>query len=204
MRNVFIYGAGGHGKVALYSLDLRNWNVVGFVDDSRRGIYGTHRIYSKTEISDLNAHAFHVAIGTNSSRRKIQTELERSNLEPLTIVHLCAHRYPGSLVGVGSLLLPNCVVGPDAILGDGCILNHNAIVDHDCVIGSFSHIAPGAILGGAVKIGDNCFIGAGAIILPGLVVGDSVTVGAGAVVTRDIPSGTTVSGAPARQHKRLV
>jgi hypothetical protein len=43
MRNVFIYGAGEHGKVALYSLSFGDWNVVGFADDSKCGICGKYK-----------------------------------------------------------------------------------------------------------------------------------------------------------------
>jgi acetyltransferase-like isoleucine patch superfamily enzyme len=41
-------------------------------------------------------------------------------------------------------------------------------------------------------------IGAAAVILPGLRVGHDAMVGAGAVVTKDVASGTTVVGNPAR------
>ena len=41
-------------------------------------------------------------------------------------------------------------------------------------------------------------IGSGAIVLGGLRVGEGAIVGAGAVVTRDVESGATVAGSPAR------
>lgn len=41
-------------------------------------------------------------------------------------------------------------------------------------------------------------IGSGAVILAGVTVGAGALVGAGAVVTRDVPSGVTVAGNPAR------
>ena len=46
-------------------------------------------------------------------------------------------------------------------------------------------------------IGRRCFIGAHAIILPGVRLGDECIVGAGAVVTKDVPSGSIVTGNPA-------
>ena len=52
--------------------------------------------------------------------------------------------------------------------------------------------------GRKIHIGRNVWIGGGAIILPGVTVGDDAVIGAGSVVTRDVLSGATVVGNPAR------
>jgi maltose O-acetyltransferase len=52
--------------------------------------------------------------------------------------------------------------------------------------------------GRPVTVGANVWIGGGAILLPGITVKDDVIIGAGAVVTRDVASGATVAGNPAR------
>lgn len=58
--------------------------------------------------------------------------------------------------------------------------------------------------GRPVTIGENVWIGSGAIILPGITIGDHAIIGAGSVVTRDVASGVTVAGNPARPlHKNL-
>jgi len=50
-----------------------------------------------------------------------------------------------------------------------------------------------------VAIGSDVWIGGGAIILGGVMIGDRAIVGAGAVVTKDVPTGATVVGNPARR-----
>ena len=47
-------------------------------------------------------------------------------------------------------------------------------------------------------IGDHVFIGAGARVLGGITLGDQAIVGANAVVIKDVPSGVTVVGVPAK------
>lgn len=47
-------------------------------------------------------------------------------------------------------------------------------------------------------IGDNVTVYAGAIIVGGIKIGDNVVIGAGAVVTKNVPSFSTVVGAPIR------
>lgn len=49
-----------------------------------------------------------------------------------------------------------------------------------------------------VTIGKDVWIGAGALIMPGVQIGDEAIIGAGAVVTKDVASGVTVTGNPAR------
>jgi len=49
-----------------------------------------------------------------------------------------------------------------------------------------------------VHIGGNCFIGAHSVILPGVTIGDNCIVAAASVVARDVPSGSLVTGNPAR------
>ena len=53
-------------------------------------------------------------------------------------------------------------------------------------------------LTGGAEVGENVFMGSHASVLPGVQVGDNAIVGAGAVCTKDVPTGATVIGVPAR------
>jgi acetyltransferase-like isoleucine patch superfamily enzyme len=63
------------------------------------------------------------------------------------------------------------------------------------------HISPGAHVGGGVAIGECSWIGIGAAIRHCVRIGKDVVVGAGAAVVRDLPSGVTAVGVPARVIK---
>jgi maltose O-acetyltransferase len=123
-------------------------------------------------------------------------------------------------VGDGAVIRPpfHCDYGFNIRLGAGVFLNFNCVI-LDVVtvtIGAKTQIAPGVQIltadhprdpearraglefGRPVHIGENVWIGAGALILPGVTIGDDALIGAGSVVTRDVATGATVFGNPAR------
>jgi len=123
-------------------------------------------------------------------------------------------------VGEGVNIPPpfHCDYGFNITLGEGVFLNFNCVIlDVVAVtIGDKTQIGPGVQMltadhprdaaqresglefGRPINIGRNVWIGGGAIILPGVTIGDDVLIGAGSVVTRDVPSGSTAFGNPAR------
>ena len=89
-------------------------------------------------------------------------------------------------------------------IGYGFLLNHNmsvvinpsAVIGNNCNISQFTTI--GANEGEAAVIGNNVYIGPGVSIVEKVAIGSGATIGAGAVVTKDVPSGVTVAGVPAK------
>jgi maltose O-acetyltransferase len=56
--------------------------------------------------------------------------------------------------------------------------------------------------GRPIHIGENVWIGGGALILPGVIIGDNAVIGAGSVVVKDVRSGASVVGSPAKPIRR--
>ena len=202
---VFIYGAGGHGKVvADILLGAMNFEVRGFVDDlippGPRKILGldvlgdVHWLFSGENSGPV---ALALGIGDNFQRRTLAEKCLGLGATLVIAIHPRAAMAPSATIAEGSVVMAGVVVNPDARVGRGAILNSGAIVEHDCVIGDFAHLSPGVALGGGVKIGELTHIGIGASILPGISIGAGCTVGAGSVVLRDIPDHAVAYGVPA-------
>jgi maltose O-acetyltransferase len=106
----------------------------------------------------------------------------------------------------------NIQIGRDTFVNFGCIFLDVAsiVLGNNCQVGPSVQIytadhprdaqlrREGYESGVPIHIGNNVWLGGGSIILPGVSIGDDVIVGAGSVVTRDVPSGVTVVGNPAR------
>ncbi len=100
-------------------------------------------------------------------------------------------------------------IHPGAKLGQGLFIDHGfgVVIGETAEIGDNVTMYHGVTLGGTGKekgkrhptIGNNVFIGSGAKILGNIKIGDNVKIGANAVVVKDVPSGMTVVGVPAKE-----
>jgi acetyltransferase-like isoleucine patch superfamily enzyme len=98
-------------------------------------------------------------------------------------------------IGTGTYINRNTevIAWNEVSIGQGCMIGWDVLImDTD------QHPLPGRKLDNhPVHIGDHVWIGARATILKGVTIGNGAVVGACAVVTRDVPSGTIVTGPPA-------
>lgn len=198
-----ILGASGHGKVVADSAEQAGWQSVTFFDDAYPGIKenGPWRVQGGTSALLENLSDFDgviVGIGNNHIRANKHSELADAGAKLVSIVHPSAVVSPHVAIGCGTVIFANAVVNACASIGDGVILNTGAVVEHDCVIGDFVHISPNAVLAGGVVLEQQAWVGACASVRQLVSVGHASIVGMGAVVTKDVSSGVTVVGNPAR------
>lgn len=98
----------------------------------------------------------------------------------------------------GLELAPSTPVGGGLYIAHpvGCVLHAASIGENVTVIGQVTF---GTLEDGVWPvIDDRAFLGVGARVLGGITVGADAKVGANAVVLRDVPSGATAVGVPAR------
>ena len=106
----------------------------------------------------------------------------------------------------------NLSIGSKAYVGKDCFfdLSDRIIIDPGAVVAMrvtiLTHFDAGASqlaqrmprMTKPVHIHAGAYVGAGAVLLPGVNIGEGSVVGAGAVVTKDMPSGSSFVGVPAR------
>ena len=208
-----IIGAKGHARgliEVLLANGLAQDEVFLFDDvseDMPDLVYGRYPVIRS--LAQLQAHFsehgrdFVLGLGGTSRRRDLSENIKAVGGCLTGLIAKSAQVSPHILgIADGACVLGNAIVGVDVEIGEGTLVNLAAVVAHDAKVGDYCDIAPGAKILGRAVIGDLTEIGANAVVLPGVKVGPGCRVGAGAVVNRDVASGLTVVGTPAKPVTR--
>jgi UDP-perosamine 4-acetyltransferase len=207
---VIILGAGGHSKVLIDALRLRSVEILGIVDvdPNKKGLelMGVPIIGNDEELMKYPPQKIRLVNGigsvrVRSSRRQLFKKYKCNGYQFEKVIHPSAIIGNKVILSEGVQIMAGVVIQAESQIGVNSIINTGSLVDHDCQIGCHVHISPGVVLSGGVVVEDNAHIGTGAIIIQGMRVGANSLVAAGAVVTRDVLSGITVVGLPARELK---
>ena len=208
---VLIIGAGGHAQVVTdilnlnYALD-KVYKPIGFIDDNEslhgQEFLGVLVLGSSEEITKIPHDGVIIAIGDNTLRAKIYSELSKQGEQLINAIHPSAVIADGVTIGAGVVICGGVVVNTDTKIGNNVILNTGSTVDHHNLIRDHVHIAPGCALGGNVVLGEGTLVGIGSTIMPQNSVGYWSTIGAGGVVTNNLPNNVTAVGIPAQFTKK--
>lgn len=205
-RELLIYGASGHAKVVIDIVEHQGlYEIIGLVDDApeRHGQeFCGYRVLGGQEILAQHRRCpILIAIGDNTTRKKLQESVKALGYELATAVHPSAQLGRDVSVGPGTVIMAQVAINSGTVIGEGVIVNTGATIDHDCRIGDFAHISPGVNLAGNVTVGRLTQIGIGACAIPGVRIGERTLIGAGAAIVTDIPDGVVAVGIPARVIK---
>lgn len=203
MRDLFIVGAGGFGREAVWTVERINrasqqplWNVIGFADDAPEKATGNFEGYpmlgsvEKASKDHPGASVF-IAIGDNKIRAEIYKRLRGHDFPAL--IDPSAQVSPTTEFKHGTFIAPEAVVSVGTDIGKFVIINARAGVGHDTSVGDFANICPGVSLSGHTTIGEGVFMGTNSCIAPGMTVGAGATVACGTPVMMNVAPGATLS-----------
>lgn len=205
MQHLIIIGAGGYAKSVLDSVDYYNYKIEGFVDEfsEKKEHLGYPIIaHNLSEIKDREKYFYFIAIGNNLKRKAWFDRLKEDNLRLINVVDRSAIISPQAKIGTGCFFGKLSVVNSGAVIHSDCIINTRALIEHGCEVMQHVNVSTNAVINGDVKVGAGSFLGSCSITIGQLAIGEWSTVGAGAVVIRNVDSGITVAGVPAKEISR--
>jgi sugar O-acyltransferase (sialic acid O-acetyltransferase NeuD family) len=208
-ERVAIVGAGGFAREV-------EWLISEIGQHDFAGFFVTDRSYmndaTSGDLEDLYELFFEsqidrvvIGVGDPTLRRDLfhRVAKEVPGMRWATLVHpsvLIDRRT--STLGDGCIICAGTIITTNVRVGKNCAVNLSVTVGHDAVIEDHCVVNPGANISGNVTIEEASLIGTGSAIIQKIRIGSGATVGASACVTKDVLSGVTVVGVPAREIKR--
>lgn len=200
MRDLFIVGAGGFGREAIWTVERINkaagenlWNIIGYADDDSKWKAGDnfegYPILGTVEQAshDNPGASVFVAIGNNAKRADIYRRLRGHDfpafIDPSAQVSPTTDFKHGTLIAAGAVVQVGSEIGKFALIGSNCVIGH------DAVVGDFVNVGAGTVVAGGVKVGASVSFFANCATMPWISIGEGATIKCGARVLEDVPAG---------------
>jgi sugar O-acyltransferase (sialic acid O-acetyltransferase NeuD family) len=192
LKPVLLMGLGGHAKVLINILRLREREIIGALSLDPVGsevmginVLGPDKDIEKFKPSDVELVNAVGQLPESDIRMRIYINAKNYGFTFVNVIH------PNSIIaesvnfGEGVQVMAGAIIEPAVEIGDNSIVNTGANINHDTVIGKHSHLAPGVVVCGNVHIGNNSFIGASSSVMPGAIIDDNAFIKAKALVKND-------------------
>ena len=208
MTEIVIVGASGFGReVAWLIEDLKEWEVVGFIDDSeeiQNTIINGISVIGKLDFLEKVTEKTYVtiAIGNPIIRKKISERLMKNkNIVFPNIIAKDIRIDRTIKLGIGNIICTNNILTTNICIGNFNHINLSCTMGHDVIINDYVTVYPGVNISGNAEIGDMVEIGTGTKIIQGRNICSNVIIGAGSVLVKDIEEKGTYVGVPIRKIK---
>lgn len=140
--------------------------------------------------------------GKGLVRERLAARLGAAGMDPAryaSVVHPSVAIPASCTVGAGTVLLAGVVLTAQVKVGDHVVAMPRVTLTHDDVVEDYATLCAGVTLGGGVRVGRAAYLGMSSSVRERVTIGAQAVLGMGAVVTRDVPTGETWVGVPARR-----
>lgn len=197
MKNIILYGAGGHAKSCIEILsNLKKFKISYLIsiNDERKKLFRSKIINEKNLILKKKQNIL-IAIARHDQikkRSEVFSKYKRLGCVFPKVISKSAYLSKNSTVLEGSIIMNNSLININARIGKNCVINNFSLIEHDASIGDHTIVSTAVKINGNAKIGKKCFIGSGAIISNDIVIGDNCKIGAGKVIMKNVSSGQII------------
>lgn len=210
MNKLIIYGANFIDTIrVVHAINMRKstWEIVGWIDDNPKTVntricgYPVLGNYEYLENYISKFSDIHVFNNVNPSivvHKMIGKRIDSLKVQVPSLVHPDVDTEHVT-VGRGVFIPHGCIIGCNTVIGDYVTFRYGVIVSHDVNIGDNVFIGPGAVCTSHTVIEPEAYLGARSIIINKVTVGGGSIVGASTLVNKNVRSGATVVGIPARE-----
>ncbi len=199
-KQIIVVGGGGHAKcVAAVLLRLPQYEVIGFLDDSKdqTSLLGMPKL-GRINPVEKNLTTKYLALGVGhvgktEVRNAIIGSYEKAGysfetiIAPTVLSNFVAH------IGKGVYIADGVILQPDVVINDYAIISNIACINHDCRVGRNTHICPGVMISGNVTIGEDSLLGTGSSVVHGVSIGSNCIVAAGQTVIKNLHDNENLS-----------
>jgi acetyltransferase EpsM len=117
-----------------------------------------------------------------------------------TFVHPTCTISRSAEIGIGTVIMANTVVNPNAVIGKFCTVQSNVTIGHDSKMGDYNFIATQSTVGN-IEMGSRNFMGINSCTNNFITIGDDCFIGMASNVIKSVPSNTKVYGNPAKSFE---
>lgn len=185
-----IFGYGGHAREVIHFI---NEPVDIFVDDEYSDDF-----LKPISSFDPNIYELMICIGESNLRKKVKESLPKDT-KYFSFTHPTSIISYDIIIGEGTYIGPYSIVTTNIKLGNHCILNRGVQIGHDSIIGDFFSAMPGSIVSGNCEIGDSVYLGSNSSVREKIKISNDVIVGLNSGVVKNINTGGTYVGVPAKK-----
>jgi sugar O-acyltransferase (sialic acid O-acetyltransferase NeuD family) len=210
MNKLIIYGANFVDTIRLvHAINSYKptWEISGFIDDSSElvntricgyPVLGNHEYLKEYILRFPDIYVFNNVNPSIAIHKMIGERIEALRAQVPSLVH------PGIdteyvTIGKGVFIPQGCILGCNTVIGDHVTFRYGVIISHDVKIGDYAFIGPGSVCTSHTVIEPETYLGACSTVINGAIIGRGSMVGASTLINKNIRSGATVVGIPARE-----